>query len=522
MALSQLSGSWGSYLPLNQPLMQVPLASPRAIRQDEEAQPGLPRHRFTQEQVQALISRFPPSFLSSQYPQLRRMLEPPTTPASTTTSTTTTTTTTTTTPRPAPLTRPPRRRVRPSKFPRFVSQFNYGGLEGREDYQIAPREDDAVVLLVGLFNLLAVVVYAANKYVSGDREGLSDRVIQWQVQKVLDELVIKVHSSQYMANLLSRAMPEQVAMVDASGRRVDAPAPPPWLSLLHKVLASASGNGTDATLWLQQAKSRLMSEIASSPAAMSTVRLHPRIYQPLKKFYGLLATKDGLKTALRQILSADGSPMGRGLASAVDDLPAFFDTLSQMDLEQVESTLRALTVLGRAQQRMDVLPALASAMKVSRASPSARQARVISESDHYFPEALAQSLRRSRASLRSSRRQPRPLAYDDAQGARPHGQQYNYSDDSRYGWPSAPNSPQPPVQRRMGVVEDESSVGGSGHWTDRWFSLVTAVSPVGLDMTTLYARARARPSCLRALLCRANNAWRQVGPVQAALTPFAR
>ncbi|XP_053651037.1 uncharacterized protein [Cherax quadricarinatus] len=504
MALaSQVLGGWGiegSFLPLNQPLLQLPMMRSRAIRTgfptaNNEAQSSLDQHSlsssYTLDQLQQLISRHSSYTTANQRRQQRRH--------------STTTTTTTTTPRPTS-----QRRLRKTQTPRFVSQFHYGSLEGREEYAVSPSEDDAIVLLVGLFNLLAVVVYAANKYIKGEPGGLSERVIQWQVQKVLDELVIKVHSSQYAANLLSRAMPDDVAVVEV-GRAVHCETPP-WLNLLQTKLQSLMIHNTsgDTTKWLQQAKQRLMTEIGSSPAALATELLHPRIYEPLQELYATLTTEGGAARALQEVLGGDE---GRGLPSHMNDLPSLLSTLSKLSLTQLQAALAALTALGRAQQRVNVVPALASALRGSLTSQnSVGEGRSDSGGDHHFSKSLVQYLQQSRVSSETN-----TVPYATKNSAAGNRREYN----SRYSRVHKSEGQQ--QVRREGMVEDENSLTrkSSGHWTDRWFSLVTQVSPVGLDMSTLYARARARPACLRALLCRANNAWRQVGPVQAALTPFS-
>nr|XP_045605421.1 uncharacterized protein LOC123762735 [Procambarus clarkii] len=471
--VSQVGG--GSFLPLHQPLLQLPMTSPRA--------PGptttptlqhLPNTRFTMNQLHHLFSQYQNSYNPASQRQQRWH----------------STTTTTTAPRPTAAVHHQERRT---EGPRFVSQFHYG-----DNYGVRPAEDDAIVLLVGLFNLLAVVVYAASKYVKGQPGELSDRVIHWQVQKVLDELVIKVHSSQYAANLLSRAMPDAAAGRQEAGRT----AAPRWPQLLQAKMEWMVEHNT--TRWLQEAKERLVTEIGSSPAALDTVLLHPRIYKPLQELYATLATDGGLTSVLQQLRAGGEEP--RGLSSLLT-------TVSKLSLAQLQSALATLTALGRAQQRVNVVPVVASAVRDSLASQtSAGEGRAASEADHYMSEALLQLLRRSKTSPGQESR-PAPAVS--------RRRQYN----SRYSGVhehDAPEGNQRQVVKRQGLVEDEHSLGGkpSGHWTDRWFSLVTQVSPVGLDMTTLYARARARPTCLRALLCRANNAWRQVGPVQASLTPF--
>ncbi|XP_071535681.1 uncharacterized protein [Panulirus ornatus] len=530
MAMSQVAsggvgggwGSGGSFLPLHQPILQLPMPSPRAIRAGfptSAPQQNSPNRHFAKDEVQQLFSGLPVSVVKTSH-RLKQQRWPSTSTTTTTTTTAAPTTTTTRNPRPRPSFR---RHVRTTEAPRFASQFYHGGIDSRDDYALGPAEDDAVVLLVGVFNLLAVVVYAANKYVKGEPKGLSERVIRWQVQKVLDELVIKVHSSQYAANLLSRAMPDSASVM---GRTVHLKDRPSWLTLIKTHLLQ---NTTEATRWLQKAKQRLMTEIGSSPAALSAVRLHPSIYEPLQKLYFTLTDERALNAVLEGVVGS-GKKEGRGLASHTVDLSSLLNTISQLSLGQLQSTLAALTALGRAQQRVNVIPALASVMRggASASHTSPGETRFMTHTRQPRTAAVLRQYRRSGKHVTS--RESSATSYDNrsraASLARPR-RHYNtryarLHDSQGVDDSSRRPSQQQQVMRRHGMVEDDSSLDAtpSGHWTDRWFSLVTQVSPVGLDISTLYARARARPTCLRALLCRANKAWRQVGPVQAALTPF--
>ncbi|CAL4124399.1 unnamed protein product [Meganyctiphanes norvegica] len=571
-------GGSGGYLPLNQPMVQtIPLVphAPQSRAIGKGFFDGSGDSSFTQTQLQSLLRQIPMALLS----QGAAMASQASKGSKTTTAspTTTSTTTTTTTPRPRATQRPFRHTTARSN--RRVGQFHYGSLESREDFSMAV-EDDAIVFLVGLFNLLAVVVYAAQKFVAGDREGLSERVIQWQVQKVLDELVLKVHSSQYVAELLSRSMPNTMGYSE-TGRSINHP----W----ENVIAQAQSNGkSNATAWLRNLKDKIIAIIGNSPAALKTVRINSNIYLPIENLFDTLTTPDGLVNALDGLLGEEeGEVVGRALVSRLENVPKLIDTASQLTLDQVQSTFRALTLLGRAQNRFNVFPFILRILSLddtedpsakfnrvsrmlgfedsnseetthSRVVREANPSSVVSASDHFSPAMLSYlrrakqlgaspkhdnqdertgqdqinrrpifpNQRRSKYSRHPSRRQQiqgrRPMAYQSGK--------YRYS--RRYGSPRRPlssasssssqsSSSNLPAQSRMGVVENESAAADSGHWTDRWFSLVTQVSPVGLDMSTLYARARARPQCLRALLCRANNAWRKIGPVQAALTPFS-
>ncbi|XP_050720521.1 uncharacterized protein LOC127000628 [Eriocheir sinensis] len=392
-------------------------------------------------------------------------LSPPTTATTTTTTTPSTTTTTA-----APSTTTPAAGWAGRGGHRFVSQFHAGPLSPRGAG--GGGADDGVVLLVGLFNLLAVVVYAAHRHLTGAAHGLSARVIQWQVQQVLDDLVIKVHSSAPAANMLARALPAWPPEPAMPHGRAAPPAPTPWLPLLlGQARALLLHQDPAATRWLEQVQRRLTQEVAATPAALRTTTLRPEVYRPLQDLYAALASGKAA-TALEAFLTA--AEGGRDLnprPGAAPHVRGLLDGLANLTPDQLRATLATLTALGRAQQRLDVLPALGPLL-AGRAAPVTARVRA------------RRAAPRSRSSGRRQRR----------------------------------------VMRRQGVVVPGDAAGAAGeaggHWTDRWFSLVTQAAPVGLDMSTLYARARARPACLRALLCRANNAWRQVGPLQAALTPF--
>ncbi|KAK4305455.1 hypothetical protein Pmani_022648 [Petrolisthes manimaculis] len=457
----------------------LPPPRPRAISAGfdfSKDKDSTPDNSFTSDKIQELFSRFPASFIAATQKRRRGPTKTTTGTTSTTTSTTTTTPTTTTTTTPSPK---HHRESARTGAPMFVSQFHSDGvMSGDKHIGIGGGGDDAVVLLVGVFNLLAVLVYAAHQYVKGTPGGLSERVIQWQVQKVLDELVIKVHSSQYLANMLSRALPTHHHSDDLST----------WQPLLEHIQRLVEGNSSEARTWLGVAKSRVMTEVAASPAALNTVRLHPAIYQPLRRFYTSLV--NGNTAPLHHLLEAAG---GRALGPhPARALVSLLPSLSQVSLQQVRSTMAALTSLGRAQQRVDVVPLLAQALRHS--SQPIHQARNMKQS---VPSSSQMSRLKHVLTPIQSRR------------TLPTSRTHRWREER--------------VMRREGKVDDEHALGttASGHWTDRWFSLVTQLAPVGLDISTLYARSRARPKCLRALLCRANNAWRQVGPVQAALTPLA-
>ncbi|XP_063884043.1 uncharacterized protein LOC135113042 isoform X1 [Scylla paramamosain] len=458
MALSALLPPPGAaFLPLHQPIMQLPMPRPRAYRGFSADSLVTPRRPLP---VSATLA-------DHRLQDLLARRDPPVLPAATTSTTTTpasttpTSTTTVTTAAPTTFVRATSRwSAAPREAPRFVSQFHSGPLQSRKGGDHG--DDDGVVLLVGLFNLLAVVVYAAHRHLRAEPHALSERVIQWQVQKVLDELVIKVHSSSYAANLLSRAMPHDAPLQHARA----APAATPWhLLLLRQARALLLHQDPEAARWLQDARRRLLQDVAASPAALHATTLRPEMYAPVHALYTALATGRAA-AALEGVLAAAEGEQGRALEGRTPHLAALLDSLAHLDTPQLRSLLAALTALGRAQQRVNVLPRLSSLLGAA-APPVPTKVRA----------RRATGQRQARA---ASARRPRR------------------------------------IMRRQGKVVEE----GSGHWTDRWFSLVTKAAPVGLDLTTLYARARARPTCLRALLCRANNAWRQVGPLQAALTPF--
>ena len=462
------------FLPLHQPIMQLPMPRHRAFR------------GFTSDNLVTPPRRHLPGPAALSDRHLHQLLSShnlPILPSLTTTTTTTTPASPTTTASPTTVVRRAfRRGSAPRGVPRFVSSFHSGALEPREAGHHG--QDDSVVLLVGVFNLLAVVVYAAHRHLHAAPHALSERVIQWQVQKVLDELVIKVHTSSYAANLLSRAMPTHAHLHHAR----TANHAPPWPALLlQQARALLLDQDPEAARWLHDARRRLMQDVAASPAAMHATTLRPEIYQPIHALYHALTTGHAA-AALEGILAgAEGESgdvegvEGRTLAgpAPTPHLSVLLDTLQHLTATQLRTMLATLTALGRAHQRINVLPGLSSLMQGAALPP----------------------LTKGRARRATVWRQSRRVT--DGRGRGPRR-----------------------VMRRQGkVMEGDSggSAGGSaGHWTDRWFSLVTQAAPVGLDLTTLYARARARPSCLKALLCRANNAWRQVGPVQAALTPFTR
>ncbi|XP_045106802.1 uncharacterized protein LOC123501839 [Portunus trituberculatus] len=458
MALTALLPPPGAaFLPLHQPIMQLPMPRPRAYRGFTTDRLVTPRHPLPHAAALAdrrlhdlLAQRDPPGLPVPAAATTTIATTSTTTPASTTPISSTSVTTAA----PTTFVRGTSRR---SAAPRFVSQFHSGPLQSRKGGDHG--DDDGVVLLVGLFNLLAVVVYAAHRHLRAAPHALSERVIQWQVQKVLDELVIKVHSSSYAANLLSRAMPSHAPLTHQHARAAHQDTP--WyLLLLRQARALLLHQDPKAGRWLQDARRRLMQDVAASPAALQATTLRPEMYAPIRALYTALATGRAA-TALEDVLAAAEGGQSRALEGRTPHLAVLLDSLAHLQAPQLRSLLATLTALGRAQQRVDVLPRLSSLLgSVAPAVPIKVRAR------------RATGERGARRGRRIMRRQGK-------------------------------------------VVED-----GAGHWTDRWFSLVTKAAPVGLDLTTLYARARARPTCLRALLCRANNAWRQVGPMQAALTPF--
>ncbi|XP_076043683.1 uncharacterized protein LOC143026794 [Oratosquilla oratoria] len=524
-----LGSTWAGhvgYLPVN-----------RALPTERE---GRHSGKYSNSQIQQLLHLLPNNLRATPYPRpstYRRRFTPPIPRTAGPTSTT---------PAPTPAT---------SRMARFHS----APLESRQipgDTASTAPEDDAIVFLVGMFNLMAIVVYTANKYLAGARAGeLSNRMIQWQVQKVLDELVLKVHSSQYAAEMLSRAMPDDApTMARSLSSSGDGRSSSNWShdqvgrssSSLGRHLASY--NATDANYgtrtlqerwgaWLHKTK-KLFPVLLSRSQDFNRVRLNPRIYEPIWNLYSSIFTQD-LDRTLQDMAGSSLSSSSRG-AEEDDQSRAFASTitlesaleaLTKMDMKQVRALFAAITTLGRAHQRVDILSVLLDTLKdISETKDSQGEARVISEADSFtstFMSKLTQALKLP--SNYSSRRKPKPMEYESTTSTTSsmisrttptRAPPYRRQDTIARGGAST-EAPQH-FRRRMGTVEDDLEVASTNsHWTDRWFSLMTLASPVGLDMTTLYAKARSKPECLRGLLCRANKAWRKIGPIQASLTPFS-
>ena len=355
---------------------------------------------------------------------------------------------------------------------------------------LAPQNsggDAGIILLIGIFNLLAIVVYAAHRHVT-NRPSLPNRVLDWQVQKVLDELVLRVHSSKDASQLLARSLPETEFNLGFSGRSIN------------------SQNG----LQLITAAKSLLLKVASSPEAINSAKLPVGIYRPLTSVYQQVS--EDLKEF---VFSGNKSSEfeGRGMKSADEKSPTWLQILleaGQLSSIQWDSFLRTLTMIGQSRSLMSsqgIAKALMSALMTPEGT-----ARNFGSVD--FQVIMNVTLNNIKNEKNSS-----SISFDQ--------------DLTHFASNSIPNMPTKPEQkgsrmmRRMGFVEDAGGLVGAGgeigdHWSSRWFSLVTRLSPVALDATTLYARAHSSPVCLRSLLCSINFSWKKVGPLQAALTPLLR
>lgn len=340
------------------------------------------------------------------------------------------------------------------------------------------RDDAGIVLLVAIFNLLAVVIYAAHRHVTST-PSLPPRVLDWQIQKVLDELVLRVHSSSGATQLLAKALPAGLSTDTFSGRS----------------MGITPESGLEV---LGSAKSFLL-DVASSPSASSTANLPKGIYRPFNQLY-TIAKKD-----LEKILKPDENSTdmndtfhGRQLSASSNLQPMWLKIVkgaSGLNAMQWDGVLRTLTMLGKSRSLLSS-KTVATALMSALASPSGSRRSL---EDLEFVENLIPN--ETMVPEKSSNREPR---FDESF-----------------------NSQGPRVIHKTGIVEDASGLTGAGgevgsHWAHRWFTLVTRLAPVVLDATTLYARAHREPVCLRSLLCTFNYSWKKVGPLQAALTPLLR
>ena len=512
-----------SFLPLNKPIVE-PRPRPRAIKQ--EPLDDAARHRFTPAQLQKLLYHLPSSLLKRQ--------KSTTTTSTTTPSSTTSTTTTTKAPKrnPPPAPKPMAMKfMSKPNYQRQVATFHWSGLEKQS--KLSNKEDSGIVFMVGVFNLLAIVVYAAYRHVT-DEPALSDRVITWQVQKVLDELVLRVHSSDYASELLSRSMPDGAVM--ETTRSLDKN-PFKWLQV---GLTKALEKGEDLKglqKWLENLKDQLMTEVAGSDAARKSIRLNPQVYKPLKQLYAAMTKKQPDETSRAMI-----SPW-------INDVGAAVVAMGQLSMEQIQGILKTLSLMRETHlEDKAVLPVLSVILNnaISENNHVSKRSVRTNQMHNSIAAALASSLTHAHAQAhntntrnsKNSRPVNLPVGYstwlneNDRRvfnskyrypNAQPEQRMVDFKNDYIYGSQEMPvleknRLSASQMYQRVGKIESDTS----SHWTDGWFSLVTTLAPVGLDITTLYARAKARPSCLKSLLCKANNAWKRVGAVQAAVTPFLR
>ena len=330
-------------------------------------------------------------------------------------------------------------------------------------------EDAGIVLLVAIFNLLAVVVYAAHRHLTS-LPSLPPRLLDWQVQKVLDELVLRVHSSRSAAQFLARAMPPDLTRNTFSSRSVN---------------GFTSGN---SLMLLNSAKSLLL-KIASSPTASSTSQLPMGLYRPITNLYSTVSLD--LQNFLQKNYGFENE--ARSLSGIGEEFPTWLQAAygaAQLNAVQWDGVLRSLTILGRS-RAIASSEALAGALMEALVSPegTARSSDINSLTKAAIHKVKLQDQQLSNL-LKSSVESGRQM-------------------------------------RKMGIVENVSGFTGAGgeigdNWGQRWFSLVTRLAPVALDATTLYARAHSEPTCLKSLLCSINFSWKKVGPLQAALTPLLR
>ncbi|KAF2367220.1 hypothetical protein FHG87_002024 [Trinorchestia longiramus] len=352
-------------------------------------------------------------------------------------------------------------------------------------------DDAGIVLLVAIFNLLAVVIYAAHRHVTNS-PSLPPRVLDWQVQKVLDELVLRVHSSSGAAKVLAKALPTGLSAGAFGGRS---------MNLTPKTGLQILDNAKD-----------FMLSIASSPAARNSASLPSGMYRPFTEMY------ESVSEDLKDILSHENpksstepGATGRQLSAAKTDAKPMWLQLvlgaSQLNGVQWDGILRTLTMIGRSRSLISS-QIIAKALMTALASPagSARNYResflgnLQSQIEEFYKANLGKSQKvEDNFSERIKRSNDKQSHFSDL-------------DDSR-------------VILGKGLVDDAPSLTGAGGevgplWAHRWFSLITRLAPVALDATTLYARAHREPTCLRSLLCSINFSWKKVGPLQAALTPL--
>ena len=527
-----------SFLPLNQPLVE-PRPIPRAIKLEELQFPGR-QNRFSSSQLQNLLLHLPGSILKAAKNAKVKKAKTSTTSATTTTSPYTTTTPATTThrqrirpalpvlPRPLPFKYSPE-----PKIQRKVTSFNWAGLE--KESRIVNTEESGTVFMVGVFNLLAVVVYAAYRHIAGE-PALSDRVINWQVQKVLDELVLRVHSSDYASELLSRSMPDGVISSESS-RSLDKN-PFKWLQSGIQMALKSKDGGNGLQKWLTKLKDDLMTEVAGSRAARKSIKLNPVIYNPLKKLYSSMTKKQVNENSRAMI-----SPW-------INEVGAAVVALGQLDIEQIQTVLKTLSMMRKSDlPDKEMLPIIANVLRSAVGETEHHIAKRSlpnrSQRHNSVAAALASSLTHAHAQAHNqvkdrNSRNSRPVnfavgysGWENQLDRRVLNSKFGYSGGMKAEHRMVDFDEGPIIhKKRLSAMEKHripsnqlmKRVGEvrNNHWTDGWFSLITELAPVALDITTLYARAKARPICLKSLLCQTNNAWKRVGAMQATSTPFLR
>ena len=352
------------------------------------------------------------------------------------------------------------------------------------NFQIT-KKDDGVVLLVSLFTFLALIVYTSQEYLSDNLKGKDNRVIYWQVQKVLDELVLRVHSSDSAANLISRAF--KINDRSTEGRSLSSNSVSSTFRHLLK-----EHDPLKLQTWLNTVKNNFLFEISESSYSLNNSYVNPKFYRPLQKLYFKI-TKP--------------TRSGRSFStSLLQDISATARTASNMSLKDFEKILKLINSVGKLRRHYDIFSLL---KKYMPGKPVKTKYGI--ETIYNFPKSNG-SKSRTKRFARKTRRQRM---------------------NSRYARLNDALIPMETIKRQGHKMQLINKRQGSVHsihpdhvtstnWADKWFSLLTQMSPIALDFTTLYSTARNYPSCLRSLLCKANNYWRKKGVLQATVTPFLR
>lgn len=375
-----------------------------------------------------------------------------------------------------------------------------GDSRSEENSGMTQRSDDGVILLVGLFNLLAVVVFVGHQLLSGELSNTNKRDVFWQIQKVLDELVLRVHSSDTASALLSRALRSSE---NVTGREMDG-------NSISTFFLQTLNEKDPRKLqeMLNQTIEKLQREIFSSEN-LKDVQIDPIIYKPLKFFYRRL-TEPKLQ--------------GRAFSSSlVQEINAITKLIHQMNLKEVQDVLRAISRLGNIHQRYDLVSLVKSMIPTKIVNAygteiddqlmannhiSVFRRRSIREVERNQESKMPSRYPRfSKSALRYKAKRMKEIA--EASSKTPEAQKLVQKKGEK-------------VNKRKGVVEDVQHEDLVTNWADGWFTLLTQASPVALDISTLYTRSRDNPHCLRSFLCKANGYWRRRGTFQATLSPFLR